>query len=162
MDRVALEAIVRQDLARLALVLPQLPRAQRPDARTLMLRAYQALEAETPGAADLLLLTLEVQQTLAPLDAGQPAQSVWHMRATHVWPETLRRTIVADRVLVWQRRFDQRFRVRMALSAARLAWLESRMSERSPTQVATVRAPEETQNRESLELLHKRGRTRFS
>ena len=162
MDRAALLAIVALDLARLTLLVPQLPRADRPHARNLALRAYQELEAATPDDLALLALLLEVQGVLAPFDAGRPPQTVWTMRASRVWPETLRRTIVADRVLAWQTRFDRRWRVRMAMSAARLAWLESRMAERAPTQVATVRAPEEKENRESLELLHKRGRTRFS
>jgi hypothetical protein len=162
MNRAALLAILGLDVARLALLLPQLPRADRPHLRNLTLRAYQELEAVTQDDVALLALTLEVQGALMPFDSGQPPQTVWTMRTSHIWPESLRRTIVADRVVAWQTRFDRRWQVRMALSAARLAWLESRVAERAPTQVATVRAPEEKQNRESLELLHKRGRTRFS
>ena len=161
MDVAALQAILRQDAERLATVVGQLPRGDRALARTLARRAWQALEIETADDA-LLAVTLDVQAVLAAIDGGKPLQPVWQMRVQRPWPEVLRRTLVADRVLAWQRRFDARWRVRVALSAARLQWLEARVAERAPTQVATVRAPEETQNRESLELLHKRGRSRFS
>ena len=162
MDCAALAKILADDLALLTLHLPHQPRADRPQLRHLTLRAYQQLAAEVLDPNLLLALTREVQNALQPLDAGRPPQTVWAMRTTRVWPEALRRTIVADRVVAWQLRFDRRWRVRMALSAARLAWLEAHIAKQSPTQVATVRAPDEKPSRESLELLHKRGRTRFS
>ena len=158
----ALHAIVRHDAERLAALMAQIPRAERPDARQLALHAWQELEAETPSEPRLLTLAQALYTTLAPLDAGRPPLTVWQMRTARPLPEALRRTLVADRVLGWQQRFDRRWQVRMAMSAARLQWLESRVTERAPTQVAMVRPPEEAQNRESLELLHKRGRTRFS
>ncbi len=162
MDVAALQIILQQDAERLAALTPHLPRPERSEARQLTLRVWQALDAQVTEPAQVLALTLELQHTLSPIDAGKPAQPVWQMRTARPLPELLRKTLVADRVAGWQARFDRRWQVRVALSAVRLKWLESRVAERAPTHVATVRQPEEAQNRESLELLHKRGRTRFS
>ena len=162
MNTAALQAILQLDGARLAALLPTMPRAERPEARQLAVRVWQELEAATANPQNLLALTLELQQLLSPMDAGKPATPVWSMRTARPLPEVLRRTLVADRVIGWQARFDRRWQVRVALTAERMAWLQARVAARAPTQVATVRQPDEAQSRESLELLHKRGRTRFS
>jgi len=162
MDVAALAQILRLDVERLVALTPQLPRELRGQARGLALRAWQGLEAETQDGAALLSVLNDMHGLLAPTDAGRTTMTVWQMRVAKPEPERMRRTLVADRVAQWQARFDRRWQVRLAVSAARLQWLESRVAERAPTQVATVRQPEVAQGRDSLELLHKRGRTRFS
>ncbi len=158
----ALRAILRQDAERLAVLMPLVPRAERADARQVAVRAWQELHADAHSEANVRALVLELQKRLAGLDAGKPAHSVWRMRIVRPMPEFLRRTVVADRVLTWQRRLERRWQVGLALSAARLAWLDARVAECAPTRVAAIRPPEKASNRVSLELLHKRGRTRFS
>ncbi len=162
MDAHALHAVLRHDAELLAARLPEMPRADRPAARQLALRAWRLLDDPKPKAPALLALLGELHAVLGVRELGKPAMAVWRMRATQPWPEVLRRTLVADRVVAWQRRFDQRWQARVALSAARIDWLEARVAGRAHTQVATVRAPTESPGREPLELLHKRGRSRFS
>ena len=121
MDAHALHAVLRHDAQLLAARLPELPRADRPTARQLALRVWQVLDDPKPEAPALLALLGELHAVLGVLELGKPAMAVWRMRATQPWPEVLRRTLVADRVVAWQQRFDRRWQVRVALSARTVA-----------------------------------------
>lgn len=162
MDVLALQAILRHDAERLAAVVAALPREVRPDARKLAVRVWQELDARNSKAGSVLALALELQALLRSVDAGKPPRSIWQMRMARPWPEALRRTLVAERLGTWQQHLEQKWQVRLALSAARLAWLDARMAQRTSTSVAVVRQPQDDRGRDCLELLHRRGRSRFS
>lgn len=155
-----LREILGADAEKLAAELQNLPRNERARARTALWQAYQELEQPKLRKKALLTSLVAIGNLMKLLEKPLPL-TVWQMRQMQPYPEVLRRTLVADRVLGWKQRYDLRWQVRMALSARRLAWWENRLGGKPPTHVATVREPEK-QDRDALELLHKRGRSRFS
>ena len=161
MDAAPLRAVLDADLAQLAARWAELPRPARPAARSLLWRGYRAIADARVARSSLC----DVAAAVAGLLRSLPAPALlpaYRMRPRPPWPQILRPTLVGDRAAAWQTRLDRRWRVPVALSPERLAWFDQRVAARAPTQVATVRQPTEAGSRDALELVHKRGRSRFS
>ncbi len=59
-------------------------------------------------------------------------------------------------------RVTRHFKARLALTEARIKWFEDRANSQAPTSVAQVRQPAAEKERLGLELLRKRGTSRYS
>lgn len=170
--------------------LPGTARELRQKARSLLWRAYALLDAvaaamaaaegeasglpiEAQGAGpapdpnDARVLQAELESLRRDLgekqgDGVRPLQQVW-MRTP--MPARLDFSLPSVRLTETVVRSAHRhFRARVAMTAARLAWFDARCSEQTaPTRVATVRQPDTaTSSRDSLELLVKVGKSKFS
>ena len=157
MDDTALTTLVRDAAQDVADRVPHLPRPARTDARALVWEAWQALTPHQPSHATLVM----VARKLAAWRGVERLASVWEMRCQRPRPSFVRRTVVADRVRDWDVRLARKWQARLALSEVRLAWWQARVSGASLAPRPAIQ-PAEQQPRAPLELLHKRGRSRFS
>lgn len=143
----------------------------RPAARTALWQAYAYLEPADD--ADPAALTAEglwqATQALADLrrqlgdDRGAGARPIAEVWLRTPFPERPQVIAGALRAEVSLERLTARWRVRVAIDRERLAWFEARCQESNPTRVATVRAPStEQSNRDALELLVRKGPSKFS
>lgn len=153
----ALIQLLRQEAEALSGRLLALPRQKRQDARAVLWQAWQTLDGRSPRPTALVEVARALARVQEPLTFGDAAR----MRTLQPMSTVLRATLVADAADQWTGQLAQKWHARLALSRRRLAWWEARLSGDSPARVATVRPPDK-QEREALELLHKRGRSPFS
>lgn len=124
----------------------------------------ESAEASPASASDLRALADRCAEALRRCgdDRGAGARPIGQMRIHRPF---------ADRVVVppSARQTDQlarkvagHFRARLALTEARLKWFEDRANSQAPTSVAQVRQPDGDKDRLGLELLRKRGTSRYS
>jgi hypothetical protein len=150
---------------------PEVLRELRAPARTALWQAYAYLEPADD--ADPTSLTADglwqATQALASLrrqlgdDRGAGAKPIAEVWVRTPFPERPQVIAGARRAEGSLERLTARWRVRVAVDRDRLAWFEARCQESNPTRVATVRAPStEQSNRDSLELLVRKGPTKFS
>ena len=153
----ALVAVVRAEAELLATRLPHLARDERAQARQVLWVAWQALDAPRPKRQVLG----SVAHALVPWRQADAIASAWTLRKLRPHPTFIRRTLVGDPASGWANHLTHRWQPRLALSPTRLAWWEARLTGEVPVHAASIRTPEK-QDRQALELLHKRGRSRFS
>jgi hypothetical protein len=124
----------------------------------------EAPEALPPSASELRVLAEQCAEALRRCgdDRGAGARPIGQVRIHRPF---------ADRVVVppsarqtdqLARRVARHFKARLALTEARLKWFEDRANSQAPTSVAQVRQPDGDKDRLGLELLRKRGTSRYS
>jgi hypothetical protein len=120
--------------------------------------------ASPPRASELRALADRCTEALRRCgdDRGAGAWRIGQMRIHRPF---------ADRVVVppsarqtdqLAQRVARHFKARLALTEARLKWFEDRANSQAPTSVAQVRQPDGDKDRLGLELLRKRGTSRYS
>lgn len=145
----------------------------RQKARAILWRAFALLEppeveegAEPPPTVEpgeILALLREVESLRHELgDAGAGIRRLREVLIRTPHPEKPLPIEAARATERTARAVLRRFSVRVALDKKRMAWFEARCSEQDPTRVAKVRQPDEKDNREPMELLVKKGQSRFS
>jgi hypothetical protein len=153
----------------------QVDKGLRQKARTVLWQAYAILEpaevdetagevaAEPVQPAELLALLHALAALRTELgDAGagiKRLQDVWIHKPHPERPLPIEAARATERTA---RTVVKHFTVRVAVDKKRMAWFEARCSEQDPTRVAKVRQPDEKDNREPMELLVKKGHSRFS
>lgn len=126
--------------------------------------AAEPAEAAPPSTSELRQLAERCAEALRRCgdDRGAGARPIGQMRIHRPF---------ADRVVVppsarqtdqLARRVAGHFKARLALTEARLKWFEDRANSQAPTSVAQVRQPDGDKDRLGLELLRKRGTSRYS
>jgi BMFP domain-containing protein YqiC len=169
----ALVAVMRADAEVVARAIAVLPREVKQQARTVLWRAFALIDvgggddaaAPAPVLADLLPAAFELADLRRASGDSFPCGilRLCQVRLARPLPDRIlplagpRKTArVADAVA-------SHFRARVALTEARIAWFEARANKTPPTHVATVRQPDEAKEaRDALELLVRKGRSKFS
>lgn len=167
-----LRAVAQADAARLAQLLQQgkVARELRPSARALLAEAWRALsepeEPSTPPVAAAVIAglarDLEAMLRQCGDDHGAGARPLQQVRVARPLPDRVAVPPSARQTESLARAVGDHFRARVALTADRLAWFETRSSQQPPTQVATVKQPDGEPERADLELLRKAGKSKFS
>ncbi|MSP90308.1 MAG: hypothetical protein EXR79_00645 [Myxococcales bacterium] len=172
-----LAAIARADAEAIAALvhLGGIGKAVKARARAVLWRAFEALEPARPDGDDDvgpmaappdwrgLALELEFVRTLCGDRAPAGVRRLQSVRIARPFPDRIRAIPSSVQTDHLARRVAGRFRLSVALTAERLAWFEARSSKESPTHVATVRQPDTSkESRDSLELLVRAGRSKFS
>ncbi len=153
---------------------PRLDRALRAELRPLLWQLWQVVSPELPeeGEPAATVPPIEQLQGLARAsaealrrcgdDRGGGARAIGQVRIHKpfadrvVLPPSARQT---HRLALTVARH---FSARLALTPARLKWFEDRANSSAPTSVAQVRQPEADAERLGLELLRKRGPSKYS
>lgn len=166
-------ALDAQQLGRLAKD-TRLDRALRAELRPLVWRLWQVVapaaadEGEAPAfeptVADLKELVRVSAEALRRCgdDRGGGAWPIQQMRIHKPFGD---RVVVPPSARQTQRlalTVARHFAARLALTPARLKWFEDRANSSAPTSVAHVRQPEADAERLGLELLRKRGSSKYS
>ena len=174
------------------LQLPTVERPLRQRGRALLWQVYAALDAVSatleaeatvepaaapeadaepprpaPNAKDILVLQQAMQAMRRELgdDRGAGARRIGAVWVRTPMPPRPTDMLPSVRLTEWLvRAVTLHFRSRVALTPARLAWFEERCGDKgkNPTKVAMVRQPEQSDSRDSLELLTKNGKSKFS
>lgn len=157
----------------------RLDRALRAELRPLLWQLWQIASPSQPESADeageepaVAAPTLAELQALERAssealrrcgdDRGGGARPIGHMRIHRpfadrvVLPPSTRQTHRLAQVVA------RHFSARLALTEARLKWFEDRANSTAPTSVAQVRQPDADKERLGLELLRKRGQSKYS
>ncbi|MCO4761594.1 MAG: hypothetical protein KC502_08830 [Myxococcales bacterium] len=145
-------------------------RAARKAARALLLRVFGALQDEEPDPDVDQLSSLVVETEAMRRTLEGPGWRVLH-RIAEVWVRTpyremfMRPSCANGAQEIADVRVD-RFTPQLALSEARIAWMEQRCEASQPGLLRPVRAPKQGDGHRmtsgELELLRKRGRSKFS
>ena len=174
-DAIALAEVVRADAEAIAALVQTaaLPKEIKARARAALWRAFAALEPAppeeaapaAPEATDWQLIAAELEQVRS-LCGDRPLAGVRRLHLVRIarpLPDRILPIPSSVQTDHLARRVARRFRMPVALTPARLAWFEARSSKESPSHVATVRQPDASkESRDSLELLVRTGRSKFS
>ncbi len=170
-------AILADDAAFIAAAvrLPSVDKTLRQKARGLLWQAWalvqppepepdaDAVATPPPEPSEILALLRTLMQLRIDLgDAGAGIRPLRQVLLRKPHPERPLPIEAARATERTARGVLGHFAVRVGIDAKRLAWFEARCSEQDPTRVAKVRPPDEKDNRQPLELLVKKGQSRFS
>ena len=152
----------------------RLERALRAELRPLLWRLWQVASPpaaqdgepppEQPTAAELLDLVRLSAEALRRCgdDRGAGARAIRHMRIHKPFADRVVLPPSARQTQRLAQAVERHFSARLALTPARLKWFEDRANSSAPTSVAQVRQPEADAERLGLELLRKRGTSKYS
>jgi hypothetical protein len=173
-----LVAVMRADAEVVSQAIASLPREAKQRARTVLWRAFALIDgaggddeagsgspAHAPSVADLLPAALELAELRRAIGDGFPCGigRLHQVRIARPLPDRIVPLAGPRKTAHVARAVASHFRARVALTESRIAWFEERANKRPPTHVATVRQPDEAKEaRDALELLVRKGRSKFS
>jgi len=173
----SLTEIVREQARHLATLLRKRPgdRRSRARARDVLQQVFVLDEAEQDAKdndpahnkdswVEVCWQLVELERQFSESDQVERCVFNWTVRVP--FPERFMRPISAYRAEQLSIRCLEHWRVNLALSEERIAWMESRCSAAQPGLLRPMRQSEATRaerlSGSELELLRKRGRSRFS
>lgn len=120
--------------------------------------------AAAPTLAELQALVRASSEALRRCgdDRGGGARPIQHMRIHKPFADRVVLPPSARQTQRLAQTVARHFSARLALTEARLKWFEDRANSTAPTSVAQVRQPEADKERLGLELLRKRGQSKYS